>query len=176
MRRVRQAAAVLRAAVLSALFAALAAGCQSYAIVQKNVFVDEDGNVVVVEYGRGEREHVNTFIAPTTGREMEFRSRLVVCAEMPDGTRFTAWQCMNFLARGTMYKTDNERWMLLADGFSCAVYRRAEGDGSQYEEVYRGVLCDTPGVGAPKKDERWRVVPTDPRTYIKESDRPRPKR
>ena len=167
---------MLRAAVLSALFAALAAGCQSYAIVQKNVFVDEDGNVVVVEYGRGEREHVNTFIAPTTGREMEFRSRLVVCAEMPDGTRFTAWQCMNFLARGTMYKTDNERWMLLADGFSCAVYRRAEGDGAQYEEVYRGVLCDTPGVGAPKKDERWRVVPTDPRTYIKESDRPRPKR
>ena len=176
MRRVRQAAAVLRAAALSALFAALATGCQSYAIVQKNVFVDEDGNVVVVEYGRGEREHVNTFIAPTTGREMEFRSRLVVCAEMPDGTRFTAWQCMNFLARGTMYKTDNERWMLLADGFSCAVYRRAEGDGAQYEEVYRGVLCDTPGVGAPKKDERWRVVPTDPRTYIKESDRPRPKR
>ena len=176
MRRVRQTAAVLRAAALSALFAALAAGCQSYAIVQKNVFVDEDGNVVVVEYGRGEREHVNTFIAPTTGREMEFRSRLVVCAEMPDGTRFTAWQCMNFLARGTMYKTDNERWMLLADGFSCAVYRRAEGDGAQYEEVYRGVLCDTPGVGAPKKDERWRVVPTDPRTYIKESDRPRPKR
>ena len=54
--------------------------------------------------------------------------------------------------------------------------RRAEGDGAHYEEVYRGVLCDTPGVGAPKKDERWRVVPTDPRTYIKESDRPRPKR
>ena len=176
MRRVRQAASVIRAAALSVLAAALMAGCQSYTIVQKNVFVDEDGNVVVVEYGRSEREHVNTFKAPATGKEMEFRSKLVVRAELPDGTRFTAWQCMNFLVRGTMYKTDNERWMLLADGFSCVVYRQTEENETQYEEVYRGVLCDTPGVGAPKKDERWKVVPSDPSTYMRESDRPRPKK
>lgn len=155
---------------------ALAAGCQSYTIVQKNVFVDEDSNVVVVEYGRSEREHVNEFTAPTTGKKMEFRSKLVVRAELPDGTRFTAWQCMNYLVRGTMYKTDNERWMLLADGFSCVVYRQMEDDETRYAEVYRGVLCDTPDIGQQEKDSRWKEIPSDPRTYKKEADQPRPKK
>jgi len=151
-----------------AAFLACAAGCQSYDIVQSNVFVDDGGNVVVVEYGRSERDHVNTFVAPTTGKEMEFRSKLVVRAELPDGTRFTAWQCMNFLSRGTMYKTDNERWMLLANGFSCIVYRQTEEDETRYLEVYRGVLCDTPEAKTrAKRDERWRTVPTDPNTYMK---------
>ncbi|MBR2839313.1 MAG: hypothetical protein IKE55_11045 [Kiritimatiellae bacterium] len=154
-------------AALCALALAFAAGCQSYDVVQKNVFVDEDGNVVVVEYGRSSSDHVNKFVAPTTGREMEFRSKLVVRAELPDGTGFTAWQCMNFLARGTMYKTDNEKWMLLADGFSCAVYRRTDEDKTRYMEVYRGVLCDTPGERKAKKDERWKTVPSDQRTYKK---------
>ena len=152
-----------RAAVL-----ALAAGCQSYTIVQKNVFADDDGNVAVVEYGRSERDHVNTFIAPTTGKEMEFKSKLVVRAELPDGTRFKAWQCMNFLARGTMYKTDNERWMLLANGFSCVVYRQTEDDATKYSEVFRGVLCDTPGEAA-RKDDRWKdVLPAGSREYRKQ--------
>ena len=150
-----------------ALLLAFAAGCQSYTIMQQNVFVDDDGNVVVVEYGRSEREHVNTFASPPTGKEMEFRSKLVVRAELSDGTRFTAWQCMNFLARGTMYKTDNERWMLLANGFSCIIYRQTEEDETRYLEVYRGVLCDTPDAKARKKDERWKVIPNDPNTYRK---------
>ena len=153
-----------RAVLLLAL--ALAAGCQSYTIVQRNVFSDEDGNLVVVEYGRSDSDHVNTFVSPATGKEMEFKSKLVVRAELPDGTRFKAWQCMNFLARGTMYKTDNERWMLLANGFSCTVYRQTEEDETRYAEVFRGVLCDTPDVGERrKKDERWRLMPSDPRTY-----------
>ena len=150
--------------ILAFAAAALAAGCSSYSIVQSNVFVDEDGNVVTVEYGRSERNHVNTFISPATGKEMEFKSKLVVRAELPDGDTFTAWQCMNFLARGTMYKTDNERWMLLADGFSCAIYRQTE-DETRYLEVYRGVLCDTPGGANAKKDDRWKVLPNDSRTY-----------
>ena len=151
-----------------AAFLAFAAGCQSYTIVQKNVFVDDDGNVVVVEYGRSESDHVNTFVAPTTGKEMEFRSKLMVRAELPDGKRITAWQCMNFLARGTMYKTDNEEWMLLANGFSYTVYRQTDEDETRYLEVYRGVLCDTHEADAKKeKDERWKVVPNDPNTYRK---------
>ena len=162
----------LRAIASAVTVLALAAGCQSYTIVQKNVFVDEDGNAVAVEYGRGSRDHVNTFIAPTTGRKMDFRSKLVVRAVLPDGTSFTAWQCMNFLSRGTMYKTDDEKWMLLADGFSCAVYRQTGEDETRYAEVYRGVLCDTPDVGRAKKDERWKVVPSDPRTYRRAPDRP----
>ena len=147
--------------------AALAfAGCQSYEIVQRNVFSDEDGNLVAVDYGRSDKDHVNTFIAPTTGREMEFKSKLVVRAELPDGETFTAWQCMNFMPRGTMYKTDNGRWMLLANGFSCIVYRQVEDDPGNYREVYRGVLCETPDIGrAKERDDRWKNVPGGGRVY-----------
>lgn len=149
-------------AILAA--AALAAGCHSYTIVQSNVFVDEDGNVVTVEYGRGDSAYTSTFISPATGREMEFKSKLMVRAELPDGDTFTAWQCMNFLARGTMYGTGNGKWKLLADGFSCVIYRQTE-DKTDYLEVYRGVLCDTPGEIKSKKDDRWKVLPNDPHTY-----------
>ena len=148
------------------------AGCQSYDVVQRNVFSDEDGNLVSVDYGRSEKDHVNTFIAPLTGKEMEFKSKLVVRAELPDGTTFTAWQCMNFMRRGTMYKTDNGRWMLLADGFSCVVFRQLDDDRGNYREVYRGVLCDTPDIGVSKeKDNRWKVVPSGGRVYKKQADK-----
>ena len=152
-------------AAAAALFAL--AGCQSYEIVQRNVFSDEDGNLVAVDYGRSEKDHVNTFIVPTTGKEMEFKSKLVVRAELPDGETFTAWQCMNFMRRGTMYKTDNERWMLLANGFSCVVYRQTEDDPGLYREVYRGVLCETPDIGKTReRDSRWKAVPGGGRFYM----------
>ena len=160
---------ILAAALLAALFAA---GCQSYDVVQRNVFSDEDGNLVAVDYGRSGKDHVNTFVAPMTGKKMEFKSKLVVRAELPDGTTFTAWQCMNFMRRGTMYKTDNDRWMLLADGFSCVVFRRIEDDPANYREVYRGVLCDTPDIGVTKeRDNRWKVVPGGGRVYKQQSDK-----
>ena len=164
---------MIGARVLAAAVAvAAAAGCQSYEVVQRNVFSDEDGNLVTVDYGRSEKDHVNTFVAPLTGKEMEFKSKLVVRAELPDGTGFTAWQCMNFMRRGTMYKTDNDRWMLLADGFSCVVFRQIEEDPVNYREVYRGVLCDTPDIGGRRaKDDRWKVVPGGGRVYQKRSDK-----
>jgi len=142
------------------LFTSLTAvlGCQSYTIVQRNVFADDDGNVVSVEYGHSESDHVNTFISPTTGKEMEFRSKLVVRAELPGGTSFKAWQCMNFLSRGTMYRTDNDEWMLLANGFSCTVYRQTEEDETRYQEVFRGVLCEIDDSYRGKKDERWKTL------------------
>ena len=87
---------------------------------------------------------------------MEFRSKLVVLAELPGGDSFKAWQCMNFLPYGTMYKTDNERWMLLANGFSCTIYRQSESDETQYREVYRGVLCDIDKDVRVERDEKWK--------------------
>ncbi|MBO5751040.1 MAG: hypothetical protein J6R80_01390 [Kiritimatiellae bacterium] len=145
---------------------AFAAGCQSYEIVQRNIFSDEDGNIVSVDYGRSDTDHVNTFVAPLTGKEMEFRSKLMVRAELPDGEKFTAWQCMNFLRRGTMYKTDNERWMLLANGFSCSVFRKDEESDGGYLEVYRGVLCDTPDIGRKSSDaSKWKTLPPGGRQY-----------
>jgi len=152
----------MRRLAAAALVSALAlSGCQSYDIRQANTFSDEDGRIVRVEYGRSEKDHVNTFVSPVTGKEMEFKSKLVVRVTMHDGERFTAWQCMNFLRSGTMYRTDNEEWMILANGFSTIVYRREE-EGPQYREVYRGVICDTDEMKK-EKDERWRNLKKDSR-------------
>ncbi len=144
------------------------AGCQSYRIVQKNVFSDEDGYLVTVNYGVAAREHVNTFVSPMTGKEMDFKSKLVVEVDLPDGDSFKAWQCMNFQARGTMYRTDNGRWQILVNGFTCIVYRQSEENPDAYQPVYRGVLCDTPHIDV-KKDDRWKPVVTQGREYRKPS-------
>ena len=138
--------------------ALLLAGCQSYEIVQRLVFADDDGNVVIVDYGRSESEHYNDFISPVTGKKMEFHSKLMLKAQLPNGDTIKAWQCMNFLPRGTMYMTDNEEWKLLQDSFSFSVYHRTgEPPPRDYLEVYRGVVCDTPAMDV-KKDERWHEV------------------
>lgn len=134
------------------------AGCQSYQIVQTNMFSDEDGNIVQIDYGKSDSEHVNTFVSPMTGKEMDFRSKLMVYVSLPDGDSFKAWQCMNFLASGTMYKTDNERWMVLVSGFSCSLYAQLQEDETKYKEVYRGVMCDVAEREKPKKDERWKTM------------------
>ena len=142
----------------SILFAGLLlAGCESYDIMQRSVFSDDSGNMVMVAFGRGESDHVNYFVSPSNGKELEFKSKLVVEVELPDGDSFVAWQCMNMLANGTMYRTDNEKWMLLAAGFTCTVYRRNEEMEDRYDEVYRGILCDT-AKGDYKEDERWRKL------------------
>lgn len=135
----------------------LLAGCQSYTIVQRNIFADDDGNIVAVSYGRSDSEHINTFVSPVTGKEMEFRSKLMVTTELPDGESIKAWQCMNFLPRGTMYQTDDAEWKVLANGFSVVVYHRTEEDTPRYLEVYRGVICDTQEVGG-KKNDKWRLL------------------
>ena len=136
----------MRFPLLTAVFAltAFLCGCHSYDVVQTSVFSDEDGNIVHVDYGRSDKEHVNTFISPVTGKEMDFKSKLVVKVSLPDGNSFTAWQCMNFLRGGTMYKSDNELWMFHAIGLSCAIFRQTEDDSTKYLEVYRGILCNTP--------------------------------
>ena len=136
------------------------AGCQSYDIVQSNVFSDDDGNVTRVDYGRSEKIHENSFVNPATGKEMTYRSNLVVDVRLPDGGSFTAWQCMNFTGNGTMYKTDNEKWMILVNGFSCIVYLREEKD--LYREVFRGILCDSPKVDY-EPNPKWRELKKDAR-------------
>ena len=149
---------LVRLLFCSALSAAwLLAGCQSYTIMQRNIFADDDGNVVAVDYGRSDSDHVNTFVSPVTGKELEFKSKLMVRATLPDGETFKAWQCMTFLARGTMYATDDGRWKLLANGFSCVIYCRTDETPPRYLEVYRGVICDTPETKVEKND-KWRDV------------------
>ena len=147
------------------LAAVLLQGCQSYEIVQRLVFADDDGNVVIVDYGRSESEHHNSFISPVTGKEMDFHSKLVVKVQLPDGDTIKAWQCMNFLPRGTMYMSDDEDWKFLQDSFSFSAYHRTgEPPPRDYLEVFRGVVCDIPDKKV-QKDERWHEVLQHGREY-----------
>ena len=67
-------------------------GCQSYEIVQRNIFADDDGNVVVVDYGRSESEHCNTFVSPVTGETLDFHSKLML-KNAPAGIQ--VWHAQN---------------------------------------------------------------------------------
>ena len=158
--------------ILAALALALAllAGCQSYRIVQKNVFSDEDGNLLAVRYGIAEKDHENTFIAPMTGKEMTFKSKLLILADLPDGKSVKAWQCMNLQSRGTMYESGDREWKVLLNGFSCILFRRAANGPDGYAPVYRGVLCDSPDIGV-KKDDRWKTVRPQSSNERKDSTR-----
>ena len=133
-------------------------GCQSYQIVQRNVFADDDGRVIVVDYGRSDSDHYNSFVSPVTGKEMDFHTRLVVKVQLPDGDTIKAWQCMNFLPRGTMYESDGGEWKVLMNGFSTVIYHRTgEPPPREYLEVYRGVMCDTSELKEEKND-KWRDI------------------
>ena len=155
----------LKFIILNSSFVILS-GCQSYQIVQRNVFADDDGRVIVVDYGRSDSDHYNSFVSPVTGKEMDFRSRLMVKVRLPDGDTIKAWQCMNFLPRGTLYMTDDEEWKVLADGFSFTIYHQTdEKPPRDYLEVFRGVICDTPEMEVKKKDERWYDVLQNAREY-----------
>ena len=81
-------------------------------------------------------------------QEMEMKSKLRVKVKLPNGDSFFAFQCMNFLPSGTMYRTDNRKWMFHANGFTCRVYRELD-DRSGYSLYYEGVLART--VEKPKR-------------------------
>ena len=150
----------IRAAAFAALLAL--SGCRSYEIIQTNIFSDDDGYVVTIAYGRSDSVHVNTFRNPATGKDVEFKSNLAVRVELPDGDSFTAWQCMNFFESGTMYKTDNDEWQILVNGFTCRIFCRRDDESGLYDEVYRGILCESPKTEK-KKDNRWRSLKKDSR-------------
>jgi len=129
-----------RGFVLAALLA-IAAGCQSYTIMQQNVFVDDDGNVLTVRYGHLESERTTTVRNPLTRKDVEMSSRLAVSLTLPEpnGSELMAYQCMNFLPSGTMYGTDDGKWLFLANGITSAVYLINE-DKTDYVLVFSGIM------------------------------------
>ena len=133
-----------RVTLLFAALAALAlAGCVSFHQTQVVKFVDDDGRLLEVVYGYGDKDHVTTWTSPINGKEIELKSKLRVKVNMADGPSFMAFQCMNTLESGTMYKTDNDRWMFLANGFTCALFE-LDGESDDYRTIFQGVLCQPP--------------------------------
>ena len=123
--------------ILSATAAALLAGCATWTFepTRTSKFVNERNEYIVVDYGI--EEHESTFIGPG-GVRMPFKSKLKVRVEMPDGTRFVAYQ--NMSTEGRLYVTDNERWRFLERGVAAYVAERAP-DKNGHILRYQGTLC-----------------------------------
>ena len=132
--------------LLAALAALVLAGCTSFEPLQTSLFTDEDGNILSVDYGRSKEDHESKFVAPN-GKVMTMKSKLVVRVTLPDGDDFVAWECMNPLLSGTMYRTDNERWMYHANGITCRVFMEAINPRGEKDYIiaYEGVICEGPG-------------------------------
>ena len=129
-----------------AAFALLAlAGCTSFKPLQSSLFTDENGNIVSVDYGRDAKDHESKFVAPN-GKVMTMKTKLKVRVTLTDGTEFLAWECMNPLPTGTMYRSNNEKWMYHANGISCRVFKEdvnPQGE-KDYLVVFEGIICEGP--------------------------------
>lgn len=127
-------------ACAGALTALALVGCATFTRTQTNLFVDEDGNVISVDYGTRSKDHVFDMVSPANGQPMTFSSELMVKVTLPNGDRITAYRCFNPIPVGTMYMTDDEEWKYLANGFNCTIYRRLP-DKSDYVAAFDGVLA-----------------------------------
>ena len=130
----------MKMAILAAASAILA-GCNTFTVTQTNAFVDDDGNVLTVRYGHLESERTTTVRNPLTRKDVEMSSRLAVSLTLPEpnGSELMAYQCMNFLPSGTMYGTDDGKWLFLANGITSAVYLINE-DKTDYVLVFSGIM------------------------------------
>lgn len=100
-------------------------------------FVNDYNEYTTVDYGKDKSPHVTMFTGPK-GDLLPFKSSLKVRVEMPDGTRFVAYQTMSEL--GVLYVTTNGRWEFFEQGIGCIVAERAK-DKTGYETRFEGVLC-----------------------------------
>lgn len=137
----------LLAIVFSSLFLS---GCNSFNCKQTLRFINEDGEVIVVDYGVGDSDHTTKFYAPKTGRPLEFKSKNRVVVTMPDGEDFDGYECVNELRSGAMYQSDDEEWYYHANGFTCTVYRRV-GNTRDYAPLFTGVVCQSPEKPRPEQ-------------------------
>ena len=137
----------LLAAVFSLLFLS---GCNCFNWKQTLRFINEDGEIIVVDYGVGDSEHVTKFNAPKTGRPLEFKSKNRVIVTLTDGKSFDGYECVNELRSGAMYQSDDEEWYYHANGFTCTVYRRV-GKTRDYAPVFTGVVCQSPEKPRPEQ-------------------------
>ena len=115
------------------------AGCNTFTAVQKSSFIDEDGNRATVVYGQLEKDHKTQVKSPIDNRPIDMSSRLAVEVTLPTGKSIRAYQCMNLLPTGTMYKTDDGKWLFHANGTLCSIYIVNE-TGDDYILVFDGTL------------------------------------
>ena len=124
------------ASVLLLAVAALS-GCSSFRCNQTESFIDDDGNVVHVEYGELSRSYTYRMVSPMNGYVTEGESSKFVRVELPSLEWIDCRICQNPFAYGTMYMTEDEKWRYFTMGLECAVYLQSE-DKSDYLLVFKG--------------------------------------
>lgn len=122
---------------MGALALALLAGCASFEATRSQKFVDEAGAFVHVDYGADKEPRTSTFVL-SNGVQLPFRSKLKVRVELPDGTRFTAYQRMS--TAGNLYLDEDGEWEYFEQGTGCLVARKAP-DGKGFLVRFQGTLC-----------------------------------
>lgn len=156
---------------LSILFAsaALLAGCTSFEPLRSTRFVDDNNNYLHVDYGRDTKDHESTAVL-ANGVSWPFKSKNMVRVELPDGTRFVAYQ--NLAPTGNLYKTDDEEWEFFESGAGCIV-ARLDKDRSGYVTRFRGTLCATVRNPANATRERIRSGGSTPHGFGRDANGPR---
>jgi hypothetical protein len=132
-------------AAVAALAAAILAGCSTFRPMMKDAFVDDDGLVVVVEYGEMSKPYKYKVVSPMNGVELECADRKLVKVTLPEpnGSTLSFYICQNESPKGTMYSTRDGKWRFLTIGVSCRIYLWSSQD-NDYLLVFEGK--NTPGV------------------------------
>jgi hypothetical protein len=131
---------------LNILFVALAAsmlpGCASFLLQQTDSFVDGDGNVITVEYGRRSRPYEYEIVSPINGFKLPCKDDKMVRIMLPDQKQITCRLCQNDSPRGqgTMYMTTDKRWKFLTVGLASWIFIRDEAR-RDYLLVFEGNLA-----------------------------------
>ena len=128
----------VRTVALAFAFAALA-GCNTFTCSQTDSFIDDQGNVLHVEYGELKKPYTYTMTSPSNGKTIDGTSTRLVRIELPAPSRewIEARTCQCPFRYGTMYETVDRKWRYFTTGLESAVYLLAE-DGKDYYLVFKG--------------------------------------
>ena len=132
-------------------------------------FVDDDNNYLHVDYGRDTEDHESVAVLDN-GVRWPFKSKNMVRVELPDGTRFTAYQ--NLDPTGNLYKTEDGEWEFFESGAGCIVARFAK-ERAGYVTRFRGTLCATVRNPVNATRERIRGGGSTPHGFGRDANGPR---
>ena len=134
-------------AVLLQLPLAVLCGCASFHCNQTDSFIDDEGNVLHVEYGELSREYEYRMVSPANGAVTSGKSTRFVRVELPSLEWIDCRVCQCPFPYGTMYETSDAKWRYFTTGLECAVYLVNE-DKSDYLLVFKGTAFQDERSGA----------------------------
>ncbi len=136
----------MKRALILAAMAALA-GCTLTRRTQGDLnYVDEDGNVLVVQCAELSRSYTYEMVSPANGAVVECKDNRVVdlILPAPSGEKVRCFICQNYGPKGTMYMSKDKKWRYWTIGTMSRLYLINE-TGDDYLLVFGGILDDLGG-------------------------------